>query len=236
MNPSGGLRWHWRAWRSQNAWRVTCGHIASWLAQVQPQASELIVIGGSAGWMMSPAWLQTFKKVTVWDIDRLAKPLFNWRHGAALKASGTALVFHRGDALAQLPRILNTNPKACVFFDNLLGQLRFHDDNFDRVSQKLAQTLGTLKGREWGSLHDAYSGPVSRAQRGLPLPAMQIRKQGAPDAETADQDWLLQMGAQGEWLDHLSTAIFEKDTLVHHIAWPYQPHYWHGLKAGWVRG
>jgi hypothetical protein len=234
VNPSGGLLWHWRAWRSQDLWRPTCEQIENWLAQVQPKSSELILIGASAGWMMSSRWLQNFKRVMVWDIDGLAAPLFRWRHAAALGASGTQLVFNRSDALNGLDSVLRAHPKACVLFDNVLGQYRFHFTEQDQVGQKIAQLIRTLKGREWGSLHDAYSGPVNEALNFKNLPGRQERLQGESGAERADQAWFLKLGAQGEWLDHLTDSVFEKGTLVHHIAWPYSPRYCHWLQAGWI--
>ena len=234
MSPSGGLLWHWRAWRSQKQWRPTAEQIATWLEQVNPHSSELILIGASAGWMMPSTWLQTFKKVMIWDIDGLAEPLFRWRHGAALKASGTTLAFHRADALANLGALLNTHPGACVFFDNVLGQVRFHGSDLDAVADHILEITQTLKGREWGSLHDAFSGPVAPALNSQNLPARQLRLQGEGHAEKADQAWFLKLGAKGEWLDHLTSSVFAKGTVVHHMAWPYRPKYCHWLQAGWV--
>lgn len=234
MNPSGGLLWHWRAWRSQKLWRPTCEQISTWLEQVHPHSSELILIGASAGWMMPSSWLQTFKKVMIWDIDGLAEPLFRWRHGTALKASETALVFHRVDAFVNLGALLSAHPRACVLFDNVLGQMRFHSQDLDAVSEHILNIIRTLKGREWGSLHDTYSGLVDKALSSQNLPAKQLRMQGETDAEKVNQAWFQKLGAQGEWLDHLTSSVFDKGTVVHHIAWPYRPHYCHWLQAGWV--
>jgi hypothetical protein len=193
-----------------------------------------MLIGASAGWMMPTAWLQQFKKVLVWDIDGLAEPLFRWRHGAALKASATELVFHRADALAHLGSLLDAHPHACVLFDNVLGQVRFHANDLDAVSDHIYKITQTLKGREWGSLHDAFSGPVESALNSQNLPARQLRLQGEGHAEKADQAWFLKLGAKGEWLDHLTSSVFEKGSVVHHMAWPYRPKYCHWLQAGWV--
>jgi len=43
-----------------------------------------------------------------------------------------------------------------------------------------------------------------------------------------------QLHAQGDWLDHLTEAVFPEGTLVHHIAWPYSASYCHWLQAGWI--
>ena len=236
MNPSGGLIWHWRAWRSQTLWRETCQQIAHWLAQVQPRSTELLLIGASAGWMMPSEWLQRFQKVTVWDIDPMAATLFRWRHGRALKATGTQLICHTADAIAALGPLLNSQPKACVLFDNVLGQLRFHGQNETQAVEKIEQLTRTLDGREWGSLHDAYSGPVSQSWAERTLPEPQRRVQGSPHTDREDQAWLAKLGAKDEWLDHLTASVFAPGTVVHHIAWPYSPRYCHWLQAGWVPG
>ena len=235
MNPSGGLQWHWRAWRSQALWRPTCEQISTSLEQLEPSASELLLIGASAGWMMPSNWLQRFSKVTTWDIDPLAAPRFRWRHAAALKASGSELVCRTGDALDCLDRLLRSEPRACVFFDNVLGQYRFHCRDTQQASRKIGRVVRSLRGRDWGALHEAYSGPVGRQRRGARVPAMQRRLQGSADSAAADQAWLGQLGATGEWLDHLTSSVFRKGTMVSHIAWPFKPDYCHWLQVGWVR-
>ncbi|MEI8075855.1 MAG: hypothetical protein WCH78_13980 [Bacteroidota bacterium] len=232
MNLSGGIFWHGRAWAAQSLWRQTCAEIATALARCGHRASELLLIGASAGWMIPTPWLQGFAKVDTWDIDPLAAPLFRWRHGAALKASGCALQCHRFDALSGLEQLLQAHPDACVFFDNVLGQYRFYCSDPDEAAEKIAQIVHSLRGREWGSLHETYSGPV----HGNPgLPAMQQRVQGSADSAARDVQWFEQLGATGEWLDHMTGGVFADGTLVHHIAWPFKPGTCHWLQLGWVR-
>ena len=235
MNLSGGIFWHGRAWRSQAAWHQTCTEIATALAGCEHASSELLLIGASAGWMMSSNWLQGFAKVDTWDIDPLAAPLFRWRHGAALKASDCALTCHRSDAFANLEQLLQDRPNACIFFDNVLGQYRFHCTDPDQASENIAHLVRRLRGREWGSLHEVYSGPVERPRGQHRLPAMQRRVQGTSDSAALDQHWFEELGATGEWLDHLTSSVFPEATLVHHIAWPFKPDTCHWLQLGWVR-
>ena len=107
MNHTGGMAWHWLAWRSQARWAPTSLAIEKWLlanaeafkpGHVKGQPS-LLLIGASAGWMMPSQWLKQFAKVDTYDIDPLAAVLFKWRHGAALKSAGTELHCHKRDAL-----------------------------------------------------------------------------------------------------------------------------------------
>jgi hypothetical protein len=139
------------------------------------------------------------------------------------------------DGLANLDALLAAHPHACVLFDNVLGQVRFHSQDLDEVSEHILKITKKLKGREWGSLHDAFSGPVEPALNCHNLPARQIRRQGEDKVEKADQAWFQKLGAKGEWLDHLTSSVFEKGTVVHHMAWPYKPKYCHWLQAGWVQ-
>ena len=60
---TGGLNWHLHAATSQQRWRGTQEAIDRALARVQPTQRQLLLIGGSAGWMMSTAWLSCFERV-----------------------------------------------------------------------------------------------------------------------------------------------------------------------------
>ena len=242
MNPSGGLRWHWRAWRSRTLWAPTCTDIAAWLAQVQPRSKELILLGPSAGWMLPTDWLLRFERIHAVDIDPWAARFFKYRHGAALQAGGTRWDYQTGDALADLPRLLTVHPQACVLFDNLLGQLRFHapswQDPLTFTAQQLADVQRLLRGREWGSVHDLLSGPAQGLARGQAFPAARLPGTASTNspaqARQLDTAWLSAAGVQGEWLDHLTEQVFPAGTLVRDIAWAFSPRYWHWLQAGWV--
>jgi hypothetical protein len=238
MNLTGGISWHWLAWRSQVRWTSTAQAIEQWLlhsAQVLPSKTNnekpsLLLIGASAGWMMSSQWLSQFACVDTYDIDPLAAYLFKWRHGAVLKAQGTTLNCHTQDALQNFSALLNAHPKACVFFDNLLGQMRFQHaaNDWQLVEKKLKQFKVQLKGREWGSLHDRMSGRLSESiAADCALPVRQ--------ADWHDQRWLTELDAQSPWLDHLTHSVFPDGTKVQDFVWNFSPHYRHWLQAAWVR-
>jgi hypothetical protein len=238
MNLTGGIAWHWLGWRSKASWAPTSHAIEQWLllnaqvfkpVEVQGQPS-LLLIGASAGWMMSSQWLEQFAKVDTYDIDPLAAVLFKWRHGAALKVAGTELHCHTRDALQDLPSLLSSHPKACVFFDNVLGQLRFQNlaTDWQLVERRLKQFKVLLKGREWGSIHDRMSGPTTNL-------IQHIHDLPVRHADWHDQKWLTQLDAQSPWLDHLTNAIFPTGLAVQDFAWNFSPNYRHWLQAGWVR-
>ncbi len=243
MNLTGGVAWHWLAWRSQARWANTSQAIEHWLlnqAQVFKASGvagqpSLLLIGASAGWMMSTQWLEQFARVDTFDIDPLAAPLFKWRHGAALKSQGIELHCHTHNALEDLPALLNAHPKACVFFDNVLGQLRFQKSAsaWQQVEADIQKIQKQLKGREWGSVHDRMSGPT--LEKILETDALPVR-----NAQQNDQQWLTQLNAQSPWLDHLTHDVFPLETAgqvinVQNFAWNFSPRYRHWLQAGWVR-
>jgi hypothetical protein len=243
-NVTGGLFWHWQAWRSQANWKPTVDVLEAWLQlQTKENSSDsLVIIGASAGWMMPTDWLCQFKEVHTFDIDPLAAPLFRWRHGQNLRRSGTALTCHTQNALSDLPSLLSAHSKACIFFDNVLGQLRFTDSEVQSTEKNISQIVKCLRGREWGSVHDRMSGPVSKvlklgsgANGTHCTHGLWPETSGHLDKSDEAQKWLSQINAQSPWLDHLTDHVFDKTTAVHNFAWAFKPNYWHWLQAGWVK-
>jgi len=234
MNLTGGLHWHWRALRAQARWAQTREEIETWLLAQPMPTGHLLLIGASAGWMMSATWLARYKTVQAWDIDPLAAPLFKWRHGHALKAQGVHLECRTGDALTSLPNLLREQPQATVFFDNVLGQIRFQNHRTDQAENRLRSITQALRGRHWGSVHDRLSGRVLSASPAHPLPMSRTSIQGAKNETQETQKWLALMGAQSPWLDHLTGSIFPEGTALTNFAWPMKPTYWHWLQAGWI--
>lgn len=215
--------------------------IADWLDGTQPASSELLLIGGSAGWMMSSRWLQRFARVVLVDIDPYAPRLFRFNHGRAMNASGTVLQFERLDAMAALEPLLNRYPAASVFFDNVLGQHLYRVRDLEQAERELDQIATRLAGRDWGSVHDLFSGPVDPLR--VPAsPQMQFDAlrdaAGLTAAGLRDTPLhlklLAQVGGSGDWMDHLTSGVFPVDTPSRLIAWPFLPGYAHWLQAGWV--
>lgn len=230
MNLTGGWHWHWRAWRSQERWAPAATQISDWLlAQTMPR-KKLVLMGASAGWMLPTPWLSQFEEVHAWDIDPLAAPLFRWRHGPALKKSGTCLHLHTGDGFTALQACMQERPEAFYWFDNVLGQLRFTGQDVPSVEQQLRRIQQQMRAVAWGSVHDRMSGRCS------PRGALPLARQGvAPMALESPQaqNWLYEMGAISPCLDHLTEHVLPKGTRVQHTAWDFKPGYAHWLEMGW---
>lgn len=239
---TGGLRWHGRAFmRRKKLWQPTMLCIADWLRQTHPAHKHLLLIGGSAGWMMSSAWLQQFKRIDLYDLDPLAGLLFRLNHGRALRLAGTKIYSHRRNAIHDLENLLSEHPEASIFFDNVLGQLRFRAQDDEQAEKELQNFYRRLRGRDWGSIHDLFSGPVNSTT----LPSIDCKRfeslqssqglslNGAVGA-AAQSQLLRAVSASGNWMDHFTSAVFPIGLDLRLISWQFSSNYCHWLQAGWV--
>lgn len=158
---TGGLTWHVSAYLAQKRWAPTQQAIERFLLKSPTQSHQkLILIGGSAGWMMSSKWLSQFEHIELVDIDPLAPLLFRLRHRSVFKGGLRQFRFDRRDGILELPQLLKKHPNGLLWFDNVLGQqcYRFKDEEWVERQLKFIKTL--LKDRAWGSVHDLLSGPI----------------------------------------------------------------------------
>jgi hypothetical protein len=231
---TGGLHWHLHARMSLQRWQGTHWAIEQFLSKISPGSDHLLLLGGSAGWMMPPSWLQRFQRIDAYDIDPLSPFLFRWRHGPSLAPKNIAIQFHRKDAIANLPALLDEHPHACLWFDNLLGQVRYRLGDEDAAERQLLQIKRLLAGRHWGSLHDMYSGPTdSQTTQVREVPNL-VQRGTADLTEDGTQRLLRLLDAKGIWQDHATRGVFPEGTPTTWMPWAFKPHYWHWLEAGWV--
>jgi len=246
---TGGMNWHVHAAYSLKRWLPTRELIAAFLAGVHTDDKHLLLIGCSAGWMLPTPWLARFERIDIYDIDPLVPLLFGLRHGRLLKAQGVQLRYHRQDAIAGLPALLAEHSKACLWFDNVLGQVSFRLGDEDIAERQLAQLKKLLSSRSWGSLHDVYSGPIDPDMAlpaydslswtrldDLPEEAARVRIGEQVYAhEEAAQVLLGKINAKGVWHDHVTRTVFAPGTVTTMMPWAFKPYYWHYLQAAWVR-
>lgn len=224
------LRWHWRAWRAQARWQHTRAAIQAWLAKAPAGFDELLLVGASAGWMMPADFLERFSRIDAIDFEWAAEPLFRLRHARVLRRHAIALTFHRTEALGNLDRLLAQHPRALVLFDNVLGQYTLTCRDAAVAEARLSALQQRLRARAWGSLHDALSGlGQHRPPGGEPAPLTL-----PPGAAWPDALLLQQVGAHGEWRDHLTRGVLTASAASVMIPWQLKPGYWHWLQAGWA--
>jgi hypothetical protein len=232
-----GTDWHWhaRAWMARKRWAATRERVAQALLslrQVGNAAQELLLLGGSAGWMMSPEFLAGFQRVVLVDMDPWAPRLFRFNHGPVLTRHGVVLDFWQGDAHELLDRALAAHPQACVLFDNFLGLDSIHSRSVARTEKRMRGLRRRVKGRLWGSVHDRLSGPGTPQWAGA---ACWLQDWPACSAEPLPQQAMFSaVQAKGEWLDHHTAEVLPPGVRTQLIPWPIVPGRWHWLEAGWV--
>jgi len=234
---SSGSDWHWhaRAFLARRRWARTRERLSPWLLQLRQMPSPpqaLLLLGGSAGWMMSPEFLVGFKRVVLVDLDPWAARLFRFNHGRVLAQQGVALDFLQGDVHALLDEALAAQPEACVLFDNFLGLDSIHTRSLARTAQRLKGLRRRLKGRLWGSVHDRLSGPGTADWAGAAC--WQTAWAGRSAEPLPQKEMLAAVQARGEWIDHGTDAVLPPGLATHLIPWPIVPGRWHWLEAGWL--
>ena len=231
---TGGLNWHLHALTNRHRWMTSIAQLDHFLTGTRlPSYDHLLLIGCSAGWMMPPHWLQQFKRIDTFDIDPFARLLFGLRHGHALSRLGVAWQHHRMDALNHLNDLTLQHPHSVLWFDNLLGQLRYQNPRTEAVEQQLDLLKHQLQSHCWGSVHDWLSGPVDRSIRLSDVQAEKAMASTAHQPEFA-QGLLQRLKAQGVWSDHLTSHVFPDNTTCLYLPWSFSQERWHWLQAGWV--
>ena len=226
------FRWHLRAWRAQARWQRTRGAIADWLSLAPPGFDDLLVFGASAGWMMDDAFLSRFRRIDAVDFEWAAGPLFRLRHAHVIRGHRIEVRFHRVEALSGLEQMLALRPQALVLFDNVLGQYTLTCRDIVRAERTLGGLKARMKGRTWGSVHDAISGPGRLLALDEEPAPMHLPAQAPwPDHQLTDL-----VGGRDAWRDHLTRAVLPADAPSVMMAWQLTPGYWHWLQAGWTGG
>ncbi len=230
VNPTGGLRWHWKAWRAQARWARTRAAIARWLATAPAGHDELLIFGASAGWMMDDAFLGRFRRIDAVDFEWASAPLFKWRHARVIRDQRIEVQFHNAEAIARLEHFLALRPQALVLFDNVLGQYTLTCRDVAQAESRLARIGERLQGRAWGSVHDALSGTGRRLRLDEEPQTLTL----APGQPWPDEALLDDVGATGTWRDHLTRGVLPPGVPSTLIPWQLTPGFWHWLQAGWV--
>jgi hypothetical protein len=160
FRPSGGLRYHWRAWRQRRAWAGFRKEIETWLEEWAPETDELILIGPSGGYTLPTEWLRKFKTIYAFDADPLAKVFFRREHpGVNVRFERRDLFWDEGRFSAQsLQNVMKAHPNAAVLLSNVLGQLLLeHNVSEEAWEHFLAELRGRLERKSWASYHDLYT-------------------------------------------------------------------------------
>ena len=221
--PSGGLRWHLRAWRHRRIHDPFRHDIGRFLQSWDHGSKELLVVGPSAGWFLPQSFLLRFSRLVLIDLDTSAPIFFRLRHGRALRQCGVDTDWIQEDFVECLPRLLAVSRDPAVLFCNVLGQLALERTDADA---RLAELPAMLTDIRWASFHDRFSARV-------PVEA--------PPGEQAftshipmDGDMLQKLGYSGEWCDHGTGGILPAGSLKCYLPWRIDPRRLHWIEAGKV--
>jgi hypothetical protein len=147
---SGGLFYHWRAWRyRKRLWLPFLKQLAGCLSAWQPAASELVIVGPSAGYSLPEAFLARFGRRVVLEPDPFARWLLQRRFPSLIFEFGSLdCMADAGGAQA----LVQDYPSAAFLFSNVIGQRLA-----DLPEDWLPSLLRVMQGRAWASYHDVIA-------------------------------------------------------------------------------
>ncbi|HVK62714.1 MAG TPA: hypothetical protein VM432_14240 [Bdellovibrionales bacterium] len=169
IGPTGGLGYHFTAWRFSKTWNTFRERIRIWLSQWSPQEKQLILFGPSSGYTLSQDFLARFAVIRVVEPDPAARLLFkrkfqSLRDRIRFEAAYDILPWWNEDAddpSEKLKKFLadcETQDGPCaILFSNILGQIPLLKTCYDEPHLQKSFT-DALSTKSWASYHDLFSG------------------------------------------------------------------------------
>ncbi len=155
LHPSGGLVYHWRAWRwRRTLWAPFHDQVRRWLADWRPGEKHLVLVGPSGGYALSSQFLERFPRITVLEPDVLARRIL------ATRFPGQRFTWRGSEQLARpggFAWLAATHPDAAFLFCNLLGQWPVGMESESDRQCWLGELEQALAHRAWASWHDLAS-------------------------------------------------------------------------------
>ena len=223
FNPAGGLRYHARALLGARLWAPFRAALSPWLASFEPSSARAVLVGPSAAYCFSDAFLCRFSELTLLEPDPLAGYLLARR----LRRLGRPepRIERRDELIAPLlegtsglAERLRADPRACLVFGNVLGQTRFllGEADFLRFKAAFRERISPLlAGRAWLSFHDRVSSSL----------APSFEPPWSSPARLTDEELLRLLYRadarpdRAELLDHASDGFFPSELAHHYFSW-----------------
>lgn len=230
-NDTGGLAYHFIAWRQKRAWRAFCLQIREFLESHVPNNGNLLLVGPSGGYTLPTQWLSGFQQISAIDPDPLA-PFFFRRNHPRLKVTWSRhnyLFDHERQWRTEgLSEIIGDYPNHLLFFTNLVGQLPLllkqanlqDEDTWKRWQQDWREALARQR---WVSIHDLFSSaqapnpPLNRDFSGLEKDQLVNCYYGGNQSVTVT--------------DHLTYDLLPTADVFHRYAWPLYSNQIHLVEA-----
>lgn len=151
LNPAGGLRYHFTASVRKKSWQNFKNELNEWMMNWNPKSESVVLVGPSAGYLITDEFLKKFKQIEAWDIDPLAPVLFKKQH-PKIKVKWKKKDWFKTFLMANQKPNLNT----AYVFTGILGQLSFlvkDDQEYDKVFKALNEFLSDTP---FLSFHDRW--------------------------------------------------------------------------------
>jgi hypothetical protein len=224
LGPTGGLRYHLRAWRSRHtAWPPFRREVDRWLTQLwNPVAPrELLIFGPSAGWTLPLGFLTRYSSIIAVEPDPIARVLLSRRIPRHLQikfvADPSILPWFSAGRFA---KFLDEHASAHVLFSNILGQIPLLRP-VRSIGEAREEFLSNLAGRCWASYHDLIS---VRARSTAALSGMECASLTQASLETLATDLFPKAKTAIDhdmvWLSHnraTHLAVWDLDPEIHHL-------------------
>jgi hypothetical protein len=169
VGPTGGLAYHFTAWRFRSTWKPFRERIHAWLNAWNPTEKNLLLIGPSAGYTLPSAFLERFNTIRVIEPDPLARIFLKKR----FPESASRITFLSAESILPwwnadeedpglrfktfLRETEDAQGPLAVLFCNFLGQLPLLKLNYEEKSLRNAFDAA-LAPYTWASYHDLFSG------------------------------------------------------------------------------
>ena len=239
LNPAGGLRYHLRALRfGQRHWQPFRWGIGEWLLGWQAQESTLILVGPSAGYCLQPFLFEKFERLVCLEPDPIARLLFKRRLNLAPLERRPKLEFIADDCLVhypeRLPKLVETQPDACLLFSNVIGQLRGLLNVQDAQAPELCRirpaVAEAIAGRSWASFHDRVSGYVHPTFVEPLLSNSRLTDEEVIDL-LYDTTRVSKRSRDTKLIDHLTEGFFPPELPHAYFNWEIEPGRFHVIEA-----
>ena len=213
FSRSGGIIYHLRAIRYARAlWRSHQEQVENFLKAWNPKSRTLILIGPSAAYSLPTEFLKQFEAITAYEPDPVARFLFNQRWSeidAAPPVHWIPHEFNPGAILNGRAEPLFT--EGAILFCNVLGQIEISD-----LTAYRKNLMQILKGREWASYHDGFSGSGVRF---TPLRSQAIK---ATEQEVRPWTEATNSNARIEINQHQAFELFPADENAKFYYWEWR--------------
>lgn len=160
---SGGLVYHYSAFRHQKLWTPFKKNINIWLNNIDSRKDHLLLIGPSAGYTLSSDFINSFKKITCYDLDPLAPYFFKKNHPSVNNIQWIQQDLFRDDkgnlSSKLFSKTLHEIDLSLVIFCNILGQIPLTQKGLtaEIYHTWLKEIEQALAHQNWASYHEVYS-------------------------------------------------------------------------------